>query len=95
MIQFHSMVDLRGVTKTFGDVVIARVFLARIEAVRRHAPTGHVPFLIQHEDRILLHAFNEQTEMLFAFPQLFLRPLAVRNIGDNSADGVNASLCSS
>src|SRR5437867_1724001 len=66
------------------------VFTITFEALGAEIPTGDSAFRIEHENRVVLHAFDHQTEPLLAFPQHLLRLLALGDVGNNSADGVNA-----
>ena len=54
------------------------------DALGSRVPARHPPLRIEHEDRAILHALNQQPEALLALAQGLLGALALGNVADHT-----------
>src|SRR5205085_11752697 len=62
--------------------VLAEDFVGAIllDALGAEVPRNDAALSVEHEDRVVLHAFDEKTEQLLAVPQLLLGGAAIGEI---------------
>src|SRR5919112_2539853 len=63
--------------------------LVALDALGSRVPGGDTPLCVEHEDRVVVDAFNQQTKAFLVIAERLLSPLALCNVPD---DGEHVAL---